>query len=237
MALLLTTIVQDILHRLREKASILFALHGNGAKFPAVIPVMHDQGQDIDIDAFAIFGGQARGPIAQRSATGVTDKSDASYQPPASTTVSSSIAGPSVEATSRSSHSNMWAHGAYPLLTEEQFLSGSTVFRDLDGFSEQAATAVSEPLSSRPEVPQLDFSSFQIPGGLTSEQIQSQDSSAEVLYNSTSIDPCQQLYADTLGTDTWGIDNTEPGQLGSAIGAGSGDDDDWMVFMKESGLV
>lgn len=130
---------------------------------------------------------------------------------------------------------------AHPFLEEEIFLAGSTAHQNLDGFSEyldQSATImVSEPVSSRSESPGPDFLSLQTPGGLISEHLQSEDTSTEVLYDSTSTNPFQQLYAETLETDTWGMDGIEPGRLDSAMSTGSGVEDDWTIFMKESGLV
>ncbi|KZP26800.1 hypothetical protein FIBSPDRAFT_1003224 [Athelia psychrophila] len=112
----------DILHRLREKASVLFARYGNSAEFPAAIPIVHDQGQDNDNDALAIFSGQARGLISVQRSAGVVDKADSSPQPPASITIPSLIADLSAETTTRSSTSNMGVLEAHSFLEEEYSL-------------------------------------------------------------------------------------------------------------------
>lgn len=211
----------------------MFARYGSGAEISAAMPIVHIQGQDDCSNALAIFSGQARGTINAQRSPGAMDGANSLTQPTTSTTTTPLIY-PPAETTPQSLTIDVEAPEAHP------FLFGSTAYRDLDGFSrsqnQAAATLVSEPTSSRPEVPMPDFSSFQIPAGITPESLQSQEFSTEVLFDPSLNDSFQQFYAENLGTDTWGMDRIEPSQLGSTMTTGTGVDEDWMVFMKENGL-
>lgn len=49
-----------------------------------------------------------------------------------------------------------------------------------------------------------------------------------------SADLLRQLYSEDLAADTWGPNNV--GELEMASHSGNGIDEDWVMFLKESGL-
>ncbi|KZP23890.1 hypothetical protein FIBSPDRAFT_1042717 [Athelia psychrophila] len=235
----------DILHRLQDKALLMFAQHRGGAGSPTetlqILPGQ-DGGNPDDLE---VFSGQTRGSISrallQKSLAAIDQAAvgrHLSSKPPLSFHASSS-------ATSQSQSSNLGPmDDIHPSLMEciSSFPQAGTVA----GFTNREAlnpfpASLGQPLPTGiPEPSHLgsntsDFSSFQPPADLPPQQFQyHQASSTDFPYDSTSVDYWQQLYAETLATDT--RDMPDIGQQGTASHSANGIDEDWVMFLKESGL-
>ncbi|KZP18636.1 hypothetical protein FIBSPDRAFT_1046131 [Athelia psychrophila] len=204
----------DILRRLQEKGTFILAQHRGGTNSPtATLPIPH--GKDDNADEFVIFSGQTRGPIGtllpQRSLS-FTDKASGTSSSPelpaVSFTGSTSTHSQSTEGSSPSSanHQLMGMSDVHPSLLE--FMSGFPGGETVPILTANQASAASLP----PDEGQYQAS----------------------LTDSPSPYPLWQLYSETLATDTWGMNNdSEPG---TESHGGCGIDEDWVMFLKESGL-
>ncbi|KAF7979214.1 hypothetical protein HWV62_43160 [Athelia sp. TMB] len=155
------------------------------------IPASTSQGEDHDTDELALFSGQTRGPIGKQKAPAAAPQADVWPTPPDPT----SSKGTAIPSTS-------YHDIRLPSVNHLSF---------------------SQPQSSHQnsEVPMPNFSSFEMPTGFPIGQDPSQPSSSDPVYNSTSVDPLRQLYADTFSTS----------EVDSALV------EDWATFVRQNGFV
>ncbi|KZP18634.1 hypothetical protein FIBSPDRAFT_920393 [Athelia psychrophila] len=206
----------DILHRLQEKALFVFAQHHSGAGLPTeILPI--SQGQDDNADELAIFSGQTRGMIGtllSQRAPGFIDQVVAggslSSEPPVSFTDSTSTRSQSAE-------------GSSPSSANHELMGMSDVHPSFLDFITNLPGGATAPILTVNEASAVN---------LLPDEGQYQASSTDSQWTST--DPLRQLYSETLATDTWGLNNiSEPNP---ALQSGSVIDEDWVMFLKESGL-
>ncbi|KAF7975557.1 hypothetical protein HWV62_9243 [Athelia sp. TMB] len=237
----------NILHRLQKKATTLMAQYHNGIELP-VAPSQIMQTQDNDVDDLAIFSGQAGDlfsriisqrshshqaevagglspelPVTPAASDGLASQSpDSGYQDP--------MAMPDV-------HPSLLEYISLHAATKPSGYSGNTD-TDLLGLSETfdpitvKMTSEASQFSLDPSTP--GFSSFHAPLESSLELGQSQNPSGNLSQASTFFDPFKQISAETFATDSWDMGGI------SGLGVTSSDsrgDEDWMLFMKESGLV
>ncbi|KZP02176.1 hypothetical protein FIBSPDRAFT_1056026 [Athelia psychrophila] len=216
----------DILHRLQDKALLMFAQHRGGAGLPTETSQILPAQDGDNADELAIFSGQNRGSISRtlsQTSPVATDQAAVgrhlSPEPPLSFHGSSSTT--SQSSRSSSNIGRMEISDIHPSLMEG--ISSVPQGGIVPGFMNHEA--------SYPFPASLGQS---LSADLPSEQVQHQDLSANFPYHSTSVDHWQQLYAETLAPDTWGT--ADIGQQGTASHSANGIDEDWVMFLKESGL-
>ncbi|KZP02177.1 hypothetical protein FIBSPDRAFT_970333 [Athelia psychrophila] len=237
----------DILHRLQDKALLMFAQH-RGSVGPPTESLRISPEQDDNAYELAIFGGQNRGSNGRtlsRTSPPATDQATVgrhlSSEPPLSFHASS-------RTTSQSSRSfsnigPMEISDIHPSLMEG--ISSAPQGGTVPGFMNHEASnpfpgSLGQSLPTGvPESSHLcsntpDFSSFQPPADLPPEQVQHQALSTSFPYDSTSVNHWQQLYAETLAPDTCGMADID--QQGTASHSANDIDEDWVMFLKEIGL-
>ncbi|KAF7985878.1 hypothetical protein HWV62_43750 [Athelia sp. TMB] len=228
----------NILHRLKEKASMLLNQHRNGFVTPP--PALQDDGNDID--ALAIYSGQMgrfrrsvspRLPVAVDRAAGGDNLTAGPIFNPATST---RIEGHSAEIIFQSSGSVpelMETHGAHwspkdhiSLHAPKNAIAEPVSFDQLSGTFEASPPTIdiSAPYSSASPFPVVSPTSEQHAARIPSTSFAS----------ASSADPFQQLYAEMFASDsnTRGIDESNLSMNGENML-----DEDWMLFMKESGLL
>lgn len=200
---MLKVFAQEILHKIKDQASVPFAQHAHSAEFPRTAAV--------NIENSIMPGGQSNLLLNEPLSAA---PHIASSSPKGGISLPANL-----EMAEDSTVQQTPLHGIFvdPMTA---LAPGSTVFQNADSFGhidEAAKAQISEPPSSKS---------------------QSQASSANLWHDSgTSSTPFQQLFAETFAADTWGMDDTSTGELGSMASSNSDVDEDWMRFMQESGLV
>ncbi|KZP04071.1 hypothetical protein FIBSPDRAFT_428414 [Athelia psychrophila] len=224
----------DILHRLQDKALLLFAQHRNGAG-PPTESLRISPEQDGNADELAIFSGQNRSLISrmpsQKSPSAADETPVATYLSSDPTvTFHSPPSASSQPSRSSANFGMMEMPDIHPSLME--YMSGvpqaGTGSMNHKTSTNSFPASRDQPLpigvpNSSHFMPASEFPPFQMPADLTPEEFPYRDFSAAFL-DSTSVDP-QQPYAETLATDPW-----------DALSSANGIDDDWVMFLKESGL-
>lgn len=224
----------EILHKLQERASASLAQYGHGNKYPAATLTPRSEDHDADISAICI--GQTHGSLI-RSQSSAVGKDHSNMSPEL---MSSPVAPSSCSASILPEAALIFSTGhelpnVHPSLMEDIFIQPqggdaprSAVYQHLDNlsefFDESDAIGAFQPPHSK----------FQAGSPLEQEQHSQADFSNNYGASSGSF---QQFFAETLATDTWGMNDTSAGELGAAVNTGNSIDHDWVVFMKESGLV
>lgn len=187
----------------------MFAEHRNGAG-PPMESLRISPKQEDDADELAIFSGQNRGLISRMPPV----------TPPSASSQRSQL--------SRSSANREMLEmpDVHPSLMEYIYSvpQAGTVNHEASNYF---FASCDQPLPTG--VPNLShfmpISSFEMSADLPSEEVPHQVFSTAFPHNSTSVDHLQQLYAETLATDTQG-----------ALNSANGMNDDWMMFLKDSGI-
>ncbi|KAF7981381.1 hypothetical protein HWV62_33865 [Athelia sp. TMB] len=219
----------DILHRLQEKASKLFGQQHGGAELPdqssSIIGSMNQV-----TDELAIFSGQTRGLLGKSPGvmTQMSTRTSLLPEPMATPDASARALGDD------QSTPTVLRSDIEPSLMEHVALLPSGISAEIDWNA--ISEALSQPLATA-EVPIFDSdtsaqdcSSFETSTHLSLER----DGSFANFFNiSASVDPLQRLYTEALEANMWGPGDVE----GSAINSSSKVDEDWAMFMKESGFV
>lgn len=239
---------QQLLQRLHAKAAILFIQHRNGADFPTLgPPVANNQ----DNDCLSIFSGQTRGltsKIHPQRYSGMTE-------PPSADVSSTSSGASSIRDQSTPGGTTSQSSGSYGSVgmgmpdvqpsvmeyislfpTASAFSDAATpeidVYAQLDKLSEafdiSLATGGPETSYSNSERLWSGPTTIQDPTGLNQPS-----ASADFLDG----DALQQFYAETVANGVSATNNIDEQGVPMNIGSTSGIDEDWAMFLKESGLV
>ena len=149
------------------------------------------QSEDHDTDELALFSGQSRGPIGKQRSSAAVTQGEVWPTPPGST-------------------------------SSEDTTIPSTPYHDIQ-LPSMNHVSFSQLQSSHhnSELPMPNFPSFQMPTGFPMGQDPAQPSSHDPVYNSTSVDPLRQLYADTFSTSE--VDSTLV--------------ESWATFVRQNGFV
>ncbi|KZP04069.1 hypothetical protein FIBSPDRAFT_923431 [Athelia psychrophila] len=220
----------DILHRVQDKALLLFAQHRNGAE-PPTESLRISPEQDGNADELAIFSGQNRRLISRMLSQKVPL---AAHDAPVAANLSSDPpvtfhSPPSVSSQSSQSSANlgmMEMPDVHPSLME--YISSVPQAGTVPGFMNHEASTNSFYASHDQPLP------TRTPTDLPSEKAPYPAPSTAFPHDSTSVDHLRQLYAETLATHAWDLDNI--GEPGAALNNANGIDEDWVMFLKESGL-
>ncbi|KAF7985868.1 hypothetical protein HWV62_43730 [Athelia sp. TMB] len=220
----------DILHRLRDKASSSLNLNRSGS----ATSTLALQDEENDLGDLAIYSGQmggqfsrARSPRLPVASNRAADTASLSPESPVTPAASTGSEGQSTDPGSWSSDSvppeRIVAHGlprsskGYPSLFPPRAAAPKPVFSD------QSFRHTPAPPTTIDNSAPVSFSA-KIP---PSEQYASKTSSHNFAYES-SVEPFQQLYSEMLAPGT---------EMGVVSETGTEMDEDWTLFMKESGLL
>ena len=218
---------------------MLLNQHRSGLVTPS--PALHDDGNDVD--DLVIYSGQMGRfrrtlspglPVAADRAAGGDNLTPEPVSTPASSTGSEGQSTESIFQSSGSAQPElMETHGVDWSPRDQIFLHAprsamaeTVSFDQLFGKSEGSPPTmdISAPYLSAPHFPM---------GSFTSEQPATQISS-NGFASESSVDPFQQLYAEMFAPDT-GMRGAD--ESNSSMNGGNMPDEDWALFMKESGLL
>ncbi|KAF7968677.1 hypothetical protein HWV62_29727 [Athelia sp. TMB] len=220
----------DILHRLRDKASSSLNLNHSGSTNSTL--ALHDE--ENDLGDLAIYSGQmggqfsrARSPRLPVASNRAADTASLSPESPVTPAASTGSEGQSTDPGSWSSDSvppeGIVAHGlprsskGHPSLFPPRAAAPKSVFSD------QSLRHTPAPPTTMDNSAPVSFSAKLPP----SEPYASKTSSHNFAYESL-VEPFQQLYSEMLSPGT---------EMGVDSETGTEMDEDWTLFMKESGLL
>ena len=221
---------------MQEKASKLFGQQRGGAELPNPSSSVIDSLNQVT-DELAIFSGQTRGLLGKKTSPGamaqMSTRTSLSPEPLVIPDVPTGAQGddPSTQTMLRSDidPSLMEYLALLPSDASAPVISAETDWNVFsEALSQPLATAEVSPFCSDMAV--HDYSSF---GTSTSLSLERDGSLANFFNTPASVDPLQRLYTEALEANMWGLGDVE----GSAMNSGSGVDEDWAMFMKESGLI
>lgn len=115
----------------------------------------------------------------------------------------------------------------------DEAASGTPVGTPLDTFPGASNSSIATGVPGF-GMPVPGFSPFQIPLPLDLEQSRTHPST-EFLDDPTEGDSLRQLYAETLSKGMWAMNDID--EQGITANSGNGIDEDWVIFMKDCGLV